>query len=71
MIRPVLTTTAFAALLGVNDRTVRRWIEAGELPEAAVRVSPGGRYRLLAAPLRAAGWLPAEVAAPAPAGAPS
>lgn len=60
MIAPVLTTSGLARLLGVNDRTVRRWIDSGEIPAAALRFSKGGKARILTAQLVTAGWLPAE-----------
>lgn len=33
-----------ARFLNVSESSVRRWIKSGELP--AIRVGPGGRYRI-------------------------
>ena len=39
-----LTTVEVARLLGVSAETIRRWIEAGQLP--AVRMAEGAWYRV-------------------------
>lgn len=39
-----LTTAQVAKLLGVSDETVRRWIQAGQLP--GVRITDDSWYRV-------------------------
>ncbi len=66
----LLRPSQLAALLGVDARTIRRWVEIGCLPPRAVirtgESKTHKRIRISAALLIQAGWLNADAVAVTP-----